>query len=289
MIDLENEVCVTSLQTLQSLFSRDSDAVSLYMFYTMCAKKQGTESIRATNGFCQNGLHWGKNRFFKAKRILEEMGLIEEVIRRDLNGLIQGHYIRVKYLWKAKESSVLVSHPVDQPDGGFQPTNALDNNNINALDKENKNASPIVPKGDVEKKVTEKDFEAFWKEYPLKKAKQAARRSFLKANVPFEKIMAALAAQKRERAGIEVQNRDREKRGERAVFLPEWKYPATWLNQGCWEDEVSVAATSPSSSGPPRKGMRNVEGHYFDEEQYQGLCREGKIWADQQGQMHYSP
>lgn len=76
--------------------------------------------------------------------------------------------------------------------------------------------------------IVEDYFDTFWREYPRKTGKGAARKSFEKAltKTSFQKIMAALDEQK----ASSQWNKDG---GE---YVP---YPATWLNQERWEDEVS--------------------------------------------------
>jgi hypothetical protein len=78
-----------------------------------------------------------------------------------------------------------------------------------------------------------KQFEKFWSHYPSKKSKQKAWDEFQKLNPDemfFDKIIMALVAQ--------VKNWD-----EQALagnWVPPWKYPANWLAQQCWNDEIST-------------------------------------------------
>lgn len=65
-------------------------------------------------------------------------------------------------------------------------------------------------------------FDVFWEHYPKKVGKGAARTSFAKVRVPIETLIAAIEQQKRS---------DQWKRG----YVPN---PATWLNQGRWEDQL---------------------------------------------------
>jgi hypothetical protein len=67
-------------------------------------------------------------------------------------------------------------------------------------------------------------FEEFWRAYPRKVAKEAARRAFAAAGVDPELLIAGAKRYANERAG------------EDPKFT---KHPATWLNKGCWEDEAS--------------------------------------------------
>lgn len=67
-------------------------------------------------------------------------------------------------------------------------------------------------------------FEAFWKAYPEKKAKQDARKAFDRVmrsgGVTFDRIMAALDAYRNSKPHDIA-----------------YCYPATWLNKGRWDDE----------------------------------------------------
>ena len=73
------------------------------------------------------------------------------------------------------------------------------------------------------------EFEAFWNLYPSKKGKLAASKSFTraKAQCSVEKIMDAVTAQKQS----DQWTRDNGK------YIPN---PATWLNQGRWDDETET-------------------------------------------------
>jgi hypothetical protein len=74
-------------------------------------------------------------------------------------------------------------------------------------------------------------FEAFWRAYPRKVAKDAARRAF------------AAAIKRGADPAILIAGAQRyaiERQGEPPRFT---KHPATWLNGGCWEDEPIGAVT----------------------------------------------
>jgi len=77
------------------------------------------------------------------------------------------------------------------------------------------------------------DFALFYKRYPRKKAKEQAVKTWKKlaksgALPPIEQILSAIDAQVAERNRLTSC-------GE---FVAEWKYPSTWLNSGCWDDEI---------------------------------------------------
>ena len=71
-------------------------------------------------------------------------------------------------------------------------------------------------------------FDVFWESYPKKVGKEAARKAFAKVKVPVETLVAAVEEQKR---GGQWQR-------DNGQYIPN---PATWLNQGRWEDEVQEA------------------------------------------------
>lgn len=82
---------------------------------------------------------------------------------------------------------------------------------------------PSPPKGG----SSPKDFDQFWEAYPAKIGKKAAQRAWAKAKdrPPLPDLLAALS---RYRA-TKPPDRD-------------WCNPATWINQGRWDDETEVVA-----------------------------------------------
>lgn len=75
------------------------------------------------------------------------------------------------------------------------------------------------------------NFNSFWLAYPVKKGKGAAEKSWQKLSPDLEIVLSAIEAQKQS----DQWTKDSGK------FIP---YPATWLNQRRWEDEVEVAKQS---------------------------------------------
>jgi len=76
---------------------------------------------------------------------------------------------------------------------------------------------------------TSVDFDMFWKAYPRKVAKKDAARAFAKAKdrPPIDDLIAE----------VELQCKSEEWRKDGGRYIP---HPATWLNRGGWEDEVTV-------------------------------------------------
>ncbi len=87
---------------------------------------------------------------------------------------------------------------------------------------------PEAESEDTTPKTTDRDkaFDAFWTAYPRKIGKQAARKAFNKVpNSVWPKLVPAVEAQKKSRQWTVEDGR----------YIPN---PATWLNQGRWEDEA---------------------------------------------------
>lgn len=79
-------------------------------------------------------------------------------------------------------------------------------------------------------------FDRFWSAYPRKIGKLSAKRAFDKVKVPVETLVSAIERQKCSDQWLTENGR----------FIP---HPATWLNQGRWEDEVTPAAGHGRASG----------------------------------------
>jgi hypothetical protein len=94
-------------------------------------------------------------------------------------------------------------------------------------------------------------FEKFWRIYPKRVAKEAARKAFAKAvkdSVDPEVIIAGAKRYAITRGGQD----------------PKYtKHPATWLNAGCWQDEPDGAVVidgitgEPVAVAPPRRPDRD--------------------------------
>ena len=81
-------------------------------------------------------------------------------------------------------------------------------------------------------------FKTFWSAYPKKAGKDAAKKAFVKRKFDeqaFEKVMAALNEQKASEQWVK----------DAGQFIP---HPATWLNQGRFDDELSEGA-APAAGG----------------------------------------
>ncbi len=92
--------------------------------------------------------------------------------------------------------------------------------------------TPYNPPSSEEKETSAPErgtkFDLFWQAYPKKVGKEAARKAFSRVKAPLESLLTAIERQK---CGNQWTT-------ENGRFIPN---PATWLNQGRWEDEVAQA------------------------------------------------
>jgi phage replication O-like protein O len=78
------------------------------------------------------------------------------------------------------------------------------------------------------------DFLLFYNSYPNRKEKEHTFKCWKKLNGKRPPIETILVAIKKQIEWRENANGD---------FRPEWKHPATWLNKGCWDDELTPTAS----------------------------------------------
>lgn len=77
---------------------------ALYMFYYYTLKWQSLKynitAIKCTTDYAAKKLGWSKPRVRKYKKILMEMGLVQDVVRKDPNNKYGGWYIKLNYMIK---------------------------------------------------------------------------------------------------------------------------------------------------------------------------------------------
>jgi hypothetical protein len=94
-------------------------------------------------------------------------------------------------------------------------------------------STPIVPlNGRLERDYIGERFDEFWKVYPKKVGKEAARKAFAKIRPTAELFKVMLD-------GIERSKKSQQWQEEQGRFI---QNPSTWLNQGRWEDELTEAS-----------------------------------------------
>lgn len=104
-----------------------------------------------------------------------------------------------------------------------------DNHSSNIIKQDTKNKA-IKKQNKELNELQEKQFDKFWQAYPKKVSKKEAQKSWNKINPSlelFEKILKAL----------EIVKQTGQWNTDNGKFIP---YPATWLNQERWTDEIKM-------------------------------------------------
>lgn len=94
-----------------------------------------------------------------------------------------------------------------------------------------------------------KQFERFWSLYPQKQSRPKAWDVFINLN-PNESLVNAILS------SLENQIKSREIAQGCGHWVPPWKYPANWLMQRCWEDEIPVTIRQERKHAGNKKGGR---------------------------------
>lgn len=198
-------------------------AKELLLHYIFTARWQGTNSVRADDVYCKNGLFWGSKKLKDAKALLHKLGLIEYKQMKNEVGQFEHRYIIVKPLTHTGGS---VFGLPGNPDHQSEETNASLNNRSASLKKES---------------AYNTSFLRFWNEYPRRIAKKAAYKSWSKINPDEELVEVIIESVKQHKTSKKWQDDNGE-------YIP---HPTTYLNQGRWEDEL--AESEDSFSGRRRR------------------------------------
>ena len=231
--DISNELLIIPKATIDTLMKLEncSECISLYIFYYKTAKWQKTNQIKANDEYVKKSLKWGIDKIRKTKKTLKENGLIE-IIQSRSNNKIDGWYIQLNYLVSSKKTEdikVQVSNntcfqQVGEATSSFQEVSAL-KEYIKCLKKE----IEVLKKEKDKKEINcDDNFETFYKAYPRKIGKANVEKWFNK-NKPDEELMNKILTS--------LEKHKKLKQWQDKQFIP---YPATWLNQKRWEDELDT-------------------------------------------------
>jgi hypothetical protein len=97
-IESDNDLIFVTVAKYKLFFSYGEVGLDAYLLYShlmFTARTQKTNSVWANNTYLRGGLHWGKDRLNKAKNLLFDLGLINQVEKRGEGGKFEGHYIEV--------------------------------------------------------------------------------------------------------------------------------------------------------------------------------------------------
>ena len=128
--------------------------------------------------------------------------------------------------------------PSEQDMQRWDSQNHRDSRCVTVTNGESPPESKIESESEVESKskyIRSEDFDAFWSSYPKKVGKEAARKAFAKVKVGIDVLISAIDQQKR---STQWQKDD-------GQYIPN---PATWLNQGRWEDILPEGKSVPQGA-----------------------------------------
>lgn len=198
------------------------------------------------------------------KQIRLSVGVISDDVRAKFKVNSEGLLFNERMLLESeKRKAYTVSRQINGSHGGRPPKtsenhmdNHMDNHMGNHSENENINRNINISISNnrgtnigecskspqMTKKCTSNEvlFDRFWEAYPKKKAKVEARKRWDKLKVTDALAQTMLDA-------IAEQKKSADWTREAGRFIP---YPATWLNQGRWLDELS--ASEPNTAAPPR-------------------------------------
>lgn len=122
-----------------------------------------------------------------------------------------------------------------------------ESSNVSVTVPSSTSSSSSIKKENTKRKISSScsdDFEVFWKEYPKKVGKDAARRAWKTRNGTRPPIADLVTAIRKQTQSIQW-NKDG------GQYIPN---PATWINQGRWSDEMEVNNGKPGGSGQSVSG-----------------------------------
>lgn len=181
----------------------------------------------------KTGYCWASNRYFAELYRLSDKTVSELMLQLEKRGHIRREVIRSEkneVVQRRIYAGVFSVIPSPEKSGEGSPEKSGEpppKNPAHIVTSNNKQDNPpIAPRGG-----EADDFDRFWQAYPKKVGKQAARKAFHRVKTPVESLLRAISEQKRS----DQWSRD----GGR--FVPN---PATWLNQGRWEDDLGPPGMS---------------------------------------------
>lgn len=108
----------TAIAILRQRDKTSGDALALYCFYCLTARKQRHgDVIHATVTYCARGLGWPEARVRRARGWLEQLQLAEQIAVRGEGNRIVAHRIKVRYLL-AGRSTIAVFQRLEKPKAG---------------------------------------------------------------------------------------------------------------------------------------------------------------------------
>jgi len=142
LYNVEDEPIVLSKCLLDTLLKQPnhSDLIALYTFYYYTAKWQKTNQPKATTKYTAQGMGWSVERTIRNKKRLIEIGLVEDVVLKNVEGKVTGHFVKINFIWQNVEN-----HPMGKPPSGFPIDKFLRTNIEKEKNKKIQNKNKIPP------------------------------------------------------------------------------------------------------------------------------------------------
>ena len=178
---------------------------------------------------CQEDAFYIKN--WEEYQNVEGMARVREQTRLR----VAKHREKIKAL---PESNVTRNATVTQSNATEKESDSYSKSDSNSVSDSKSKSYKTNPFGEVTadcRQETEEyspGFESFWQEYPRKVGKREAYRAFRKVREPLAVLLDAVREQKQSEMWTKENGR----------FIPN---PATWLNQGRWEDRLAQREVMP--------------------------------------------
>ena len=178
-------------------------------------------------GLCSIFKKDGRDSIRSGLKELEENGYLVRSRVRDESGKL------ISVEWTVSDQPMLGKPMLENPmleNPMLENRTQYNTKEYNTKEFITKDIPPISPKG---KTDCSDLFNQFWTAYPKHIAKQSAVKAFEKLK-PDEKLLEAMLK------AIEMQKESKQWEKDGGAFIP---YPATWLNQRRWEDELPQVET----------------------------------------------
>ncbi|MCC5791337.1 MAG: hypothetical protein JJT82_01830 [Legionellaceae bacterium] len=115
-------------------------------------------------------------------------------------------------------------------------------------------------------------FEHFWRMYPEKKSREKAFEAFKLINPNQTLLRTMLQA-------LDVQIKAYQAKKAHGDWVPAWKFPANWLAQKCWEDEINteVKKERPNAKRRTTTGKQTTTSGFYIPDEDEELPESGTV------------
>ena len=185
----------------------------------------------------------------------------KDQIRRAIHGLEKAGLLHIQSLeWKLIFQCVLATSDISNQNKpaikqhGKPTSNLPTENSVNTRDSEDfepetttaKTTQPATPPNNNYFIFLYQKFEKFWEKYPLKRSKQKAWKEFQSLQ-PTETLVNCMLS------ALDKQVEAHTHQVAYGQWVPDWKFPANWLAQHCWEDEIIIDTTKENINASNQK------------------------------------